>query len=143
MKLKKITRLPRVRSFQYLYDYLDAIRLNLDEKEIRLKLIERKKQFEIQKLEAVGRSKAFSKKVTIAKYLTVECKLLSNYLEYINNINGRVTISNQGLELLEKDLIERKEDISSNYINKFHFAEYLFNIFMILNFFCFILIEIF
>lgn len=130
MKLKKITRLPRVRSFQYLYDYLDAIRLNLDEKEIRLKLIERKKQFEIQKLEAVGRSKAFSKKVTIAKYLTVECKLLSNYLEYINNINGRVTISNQGLELLEKDLIERKEDISSKYINKFHFAEYLFNIFI-------------
>ncbi len=128
MKLKKIKRLPRVRSFEYLYDYLDGIKLNLDEKEIRLKLIEKKKQFEIQKLEAIGRSKAFSNKVTVAKYLIVECRLLSNYLEYINNVYGRITISNQGLELLEKDLIERKEDLSSKYINKFYFAEYFFNI---------------
>jgi len=128
MKLEKITRLPRVRSYEYLYDYLDAIRLNLDEKEIRLKLIERKKQFEIQKLEAVGRSSAFSKKVTVAKYLAVECNLLSNYLGYIKNFNDEITISKQGLELLKKDLIERKEDICTKYINKFHLAEYLFNI---------------
>ena len=56
-----ITRLPRVRRFEYLIIYLESVQLGLDSEALSLRLAERKKGFEIQKLKALGRGKTFSK----------------------------------------------------------------------------------
>lgn len=117
------TRLPRVRRFEYLMVYLESVHLGLSRKETALKIAEKKKYFEFQKLQALARGRSFSKNLAVTEYLEAECRKLALDLNFASMGNGKVEISRIGIDFLENKYDVKKQDFCKRYVETYGLAE--------------------
>jgi hypothetical protein len=123
MAKNNTTRLPRVRRFEYLLAYIESLSLGLDVKEIALKLAEKKKDFEIKKLQALARGKTFSKKLEATDSLQIDCRKLATILNYAVLKNNEAKITQEGVDFLTKNSETKKQEFCKRYIETYVLAE--------------------
>jgi hypothetical protein len=123
MAKNNTTRLPRVRRFEYLLAYIESLSLGLDVKEIALKLAEKKKDFEIKKLQALARGKTFSKKLEATDSLQIDCRKLATILNYAVLKNNEAKITQEGIDFLTKNSETKKQEFCKRYIETYVLAE--------------------
>lgn len=106
-----VGRVPRVSRFEYLTDYLTAVREGLAPNAIEERLAKRKTMFESEKYAALGRGGPFSeaqkRKLMNAREILKECRKLCSSLGLIDETSS--TISETGNRLInsqEKDKIQ-------------------------------------
>ena len=119
MSRRKLNRIPRIRRFEYLQDYLEAVKLGLSEKETEAKISQRKREFETLKLQAIGRGRAFGSDAYQAGRLTPECRRMALHLGYVVRQGKEVTISETGLMLLESEISAKKQRLSQDLVQTY------------------------
>jgi hypothetical protein len=112
---EKLLRVPMVRRIEYLLDYLQATERRCSKEEIEEILSERKRQFEREKILAVGRGNPFRKNIGRTSNLVSECLKLSKALGLVGTVDGDVTVSNKGRVFLATSDEEKMHVFSEAY----------------------------
>ena len=83
MIVQMYNRVPIVSRLEYLDDFLRGLQNGLDQLQLEASLVERKRAFEEEKYKALGRGKVLMKKLSEAKHLLHECRILSEQLGFV------------------------------------------------------------
>jgi len=108
MYSRPLREVPVVRRIEYLLDYLLAVDRRCTMGEIEEILSERKRQFEMEKILAVGRGNPFRRDLVKTSRLAKECFRLAKALRYVEKFGNGIAISDKGRHFLDVSNEERR-----------------------------------
>jgi hypothetical protein len=101
---------PSVKRTEYLFDFLEVIRIGYSRETVEAKLADRKRSFEIEKARALGRGRPFTSRMKKASGLARFCQEMSRHTGLIETADGSYRLTNKGERLLQMALQGQETD---------------------------------